>query len=316
MPVAFWPLTEFLTVAIRAPEAVGQILAERLVLQPALTRPAGRVVRLEWGESAHERNRSAYWQPHFTAQDVVWKESGTDWLFLGDGFSLGHSTASDSAHFFVTPDRWNDVFTYSYPFLNLLVKLLTPLGYAPLHAAVLGFGERFALIPGKQNTGKSTTAATWWLQGGAVLTDDFCFVPVDNPTLAHGFYPTLRLREAALPLVQPYLSPHQLQQQGDSKHFFSLLAHAPERFVAQGRLRAVFCLTLHAAAPSHAAASARTGFEYLASSVVFSVQNRADGRLCLQAIKKLVRELPVLRVNLSPNPEENFACLKQLLESY
>lgn len=317
MPVRrFWPLPKPLTLAIQAPEAVLRLLADRIMLEPAARLSATRVVSLTWDEERYQTSRAAHWQPHFSAQDVVWKETPTDWLFLGDGFSLGYAAETDSAHFFVTPERWDDVFTFSYPFLNLLIKLLTPLGYAALHAGVVGSGERFALIPGKQNSGKSTTTATWLLRGGSVLTDDFCFVPLTDPTLAHGFYPTLRLREPALPLLAPALAPDQLQQQGDSKYFFSLLTHAPERFVPQARLRAVFCLSLHAAAPSHAPASAQTGFEYLASSVVFSIQNRGDGRACLEAIKKLVRELPVLRVNLSPNPGENFGYLKELLEEF
>lgn len=314
--VCFWSLTDPLTLAIQAPEEVLRLLTGRIVLEAVPRSTATRVVALNWQEPAYRLARAAHWQLHFSSQDVVWQETPTDWLFLGDGFSLGYSAATDAAHFFVTPERYDDVFTFSYPFLNLVMKLLTPLGYAALHAGVVGHGERFALIPGKQNSGKSTTTATWLLRGGSVLTDDFCFVPLADPTLAHGFYPTLRLRAPALPLLTPQLSPDQLQQQGDSKYFLSLLTHAPERFVPQARLRAIFCLSLHGSSPSHAPVSARTGFEYLASSVVFSIQNRGDGRACLEAIKKLVRELPVLAVRLSPNAGENFSYLKEVLATH
>lgn len=316
MAIGFWQLPEQISVAITAPQSVMQLISNRIVVTGIGSADAGvRTVRLDWTEAAFHTYQSAYWQPHFTQDDVVWRENGQEWLFMGYGFFLAYSQPTESAQFFITSGRLDDVLTYSYPFLNLLIYLLSNRGYACLHAAVIGSNDHFALIPGKQNTGKSTTSATWVLNGGQFVTDDFCFMAVEEPTRVHGFYPSLRLREEALPLLQKYLSPDLLQQQGVSKYFYSLLTQAPECFVTEAHLRSILCLTLHNRVLSHVQVSPKIGYDYLASSVAFSAQYRSDSRVCLQVIKKLVWELPVLQVNLSPNTDENYHYLRELMAS-
>ncbi|UFH52315.1 hypothetical protein [Spirosoma sp. KNUC1025] len=316
MAVGFWKLPENLEVAIHAPEEILQLLSYRIVISRFQSDYIGRIVKLDWAEADYKKYYDRYWQHHFTSEEIVWKENDSGWLFLGYGFFLTYSSRTDSALFFAIPDRLADVFTFSYPFLNLLIYLLKQRRYISLHAAVIGIQDRFVLIPGKQNTGKSTTAASWLLNGGQFVTDDFCFVQQENPRVAHGFYPTLRLREQALALVSNRLISSQLEQRGDSKYFFSLLTHRPDQFVAKVLLQSIFCLTIQSGRLSNTHVGPRTGFEYLLSSIAFSTQYRADSRLCLQVIKQLVREIPILQISLSPNIDENYSYLKELITSY
>ncbi|GAB4040464.1 hypothetical protein [Spirosoma gilvum] len=313
MTEGFWQLPEQIQLVIRAPQPVLQRLSSGIVLNCQPSELAARTIRVDWAEEDYKKQRAAYWQAQFRQEDIVWASHGGDWLVLGAGFFLSYSQLTDSAQFFALPEWLDDVFTFSYPFLNLLIQVLNRQGYAPLHAAVIGANDQFVLIPGKQNTGKSTTSATWVLQGGQFVTDDFCFLRADNPTTVYGFYPTFRIREQALPFLSPYLSVDQFLQKGDSKYFFNAMAYCPDRFVAHASIKAIFCLTLQNRALSHAQVSPRVGFEYLASSLAFAAQYRATGHLCLQAIRKLVRELPVVQVNLSAVTTENYAYLTELI---
>jgi|GEM_PF-5967146 len=315
MALQYWQLPENIVVALMAPHSVLNALDNSIVLHQDVSLASSRVVDLVWSEDGYRQFHSQFWQDDYFQDDVVWRESDSGWLFLGAGYFLAYSKATDSARFFTVPEQMDALLVFSYPFLNLLVNLLKPSGYVSLHAAVIGDNDKFVLIPGKQNTGKSTTSANWVLKGGRFLTDDFCFVNIDNPKIAHGFYPSLRLRKEALPLLGNLLVPQSLQQKGSSKYFFSLLSQAPDCFVPRAALTSVFCLHIQKGKPSHLAVSPKTGFEYLASSIAFSVQYRGDSRLCLQAIKKIVRELPVVQVNLSPDMNENYHYLKELIAS-
>ena len=306
MTEGFWLLPEQIQLGIRAPQSVLRRLGCSYT-------QLNRTVWVDWVEGDYLIHRVAYWQPHFTREDVVWAQHGEDWLFLGAGFFLSYTQRTDSARFFALPEWLDDVFTFSYPFLNLLVQILNRQGYTPLHAAVIGSNDRFVLIPGKQNTGKSTTAATWVVHGGQFVTDDFCFVQADEPTTVYGFYPTFRIRKEALPFLNPYITSDKFLQKGDSKFFFSTLTHCTDRFVSQAPIKAIFCLTRQGSTLSHTYVSPQVGFSYLASSLAFAVQHRASGQLCIQAIRRMVRELPVIQINLSPDMTENYAYLKELI---
>ena len=316
MGVRYWYLPETIVVAIKAPDFILHALSKSIVLNLQHHSRFARIVRLEWSADRYRQYQLEYWKEHYLQEDVVWRETESGWLFLGMGYFLAYSKTTDSSVFFTSPELEDSLLTYSYPFLNLLVNLLKPYGYVSLHAAVIGQNNKFVLVPGKQNTGKSTTSATWVLKGGNFLTDDFCFVHVENPAIAHGFYPSVRLREGALPLLDGILPPNALQQKGDSKYFFSLLVNAPHLFVSSAAISSVFCLNIQKRSPSHAVVSPKIGLEYLASSVAFSVQYRGDSRLCLQTIKKLIHQLPVLQVNLSPDVNENYEYLNELIAQY
>ncbi|WP_020597921.1 hypothetical protein [Spirosoma panaciterrae] len=315
MTEGFWVLPGQIQLAIRAPQSVVQRLVAGIHWQQRPSRQAVRTVWVDWAEAEYIQYRAIYWQAHFTQEEVIWSQRGEDWLFLGAGFFLAYSQTTDSARFFAQPAWEDDVFTYSYPFLNLLIQVLNRQGYTPLHAAVIGKNDQFVLLPGKQNTGKSTTAATWVMQGGQFVTDDFCFLQANDPTTVYGFYPSFRIRKEALSFLSPYLSASQLQQKGDSKYFFSTLTHCPDRFVPQASIRSIFCLTLHNRTLSHTHVGPQVGFAYLASSIAFAVQHRATSQLCVQAIRTMVRTLPVVQVNLTPNGAENYAYLNELIGS-
>lgn len=313
MTICYWPLPDQLQLAICAPEPVVQQLAYSLVLQDQPSEWATQTIWLYWSEEAYRHYALTYWQAQYAPADVVWWEQGSSWLTGGDGYVLSYSASNRTAQFFAVPERLDDMYTFSYPLLSLLTYLLNQQGFVPFHASVIGRQNQFVLLPGKQHTGKSTTALSWVLGGGQFLTDDFCFLKPDNPTQVYGFYPTFRIREEALPIIGHQLPLEQCWQKNQSKYFFSTLIHRPGHFVPHASLKAIYCLRLQAGAPSSRPVPSQVGFEYLASSLAFAAQYRANTRLCLQGIKKLIRELPVIEVSLSRSVEANVAFLDQLI---
>jgi hypothetical protein len=311
----FWQLTEKLAIEILAPTRIIDTLKSSLLLQTSSSLSTQRIIPLEWNEEHYTTYYQEYWNPTYGEKDNVVANKDDGFFLIGKGFFLSYSISSDKACFFITDNLILDYLVFSYPFSKLLVYLLNREGYSPLHAAVIGNNSGYVMIPGKQFSGKSTTAATWVLNGGSLLSDDTCFVNTNCGNQIIGHYPSLRLREKSFSLFGDKLDRTQLKQKDQSKYFYLLQEQRPQQFTSVASVKAIFCLELHEDEPSYEIVNPSTGFNYLASSLAFSSQHGADNRLCLKTIRSLVTVLPIYKVKLSPNLDINYHFLDQLISS-
>ncbi len=311
----FWQLTEKLAIEIVAPISILDTLKSSLLLQTSTTISTQRIIQLEWNEVYYTTYYQKYWKKKYGEKDNVVANNYDGFFLIGNGFFLNYSISSDKSYFFISDNLILDYLVFSYPFSKLLVYLLNREGYSPIHAAVIGNNSGFVMIPGKQFSGKSTTAATWVLNGGCLLSDDTCFVNPNYGNYFFGHYPSLRLREKSFPLFGDKLDRNKLKQKDQSKYFYLLQEQIPQQFTPIASIKAIFCLELHEDKPSYEIVNPSTGFNYLASSFAFSSQHGADNRLCIKTMRYLVTELPIYKVKLSPNLDSNFYFLEQLISS-
>jgi hypothetical protein len=312
----YWLLSENEAILIHAPVHILQVLSESIVLLEEPNQPLESIIILEWNQQFYSQHKAQYWDSSYTTEDSVYSKSEDGFFLVRNGFFLSYSKNTNQASFYIEQELVSDYLTYSYPLLQLLVYLSDLRGLVPLHAAVIGNDNGYVLIPGKQNSGKSTTSASWALHGGKLLTDDFCFVNPLQPTKMYGYYPSIRLREQSLNLLKDILEVDQLKQKNDSKYFYQLRNTFPENIVSVGLVKAIFCIQINSELPlSHTLSDAQTAYKNLASSFVFSLQYGASSGLCLQAIKKITSILPVYLINLSMDPKENYEYLQKLMDS-
>ncbi len=306
----YWNLCGALSMQIKAPDWVIKTLENSILLHNFCIGDVS--ISLEWHPQKYKNLELEYWKTTYQSDDIVRMKQADYWFFLGKGFFMSYQKKLNQAYFFVDDDAFETIFMYSYPLLQLLIPVMTDLGYAPLHAAAIGTKDFFVLVPGKQNTGKSTTSASWVLEGGKIVTDDMCLVDIKSPTIVKGFYPTIRLREESLPLLFKLNSSVKLHKKDYSKYFFNLLPTFEDQFTAEAPVKAIFCLKLDPSTTIKSA-NAQLGFEYLASSLAYSKQHDADIRLTLQVMKKITREVPVYQLSLSPNLADNVTFLQETL---
>jgi hypothetical protein len=311
----FWLLSENEAIKIKAPVFILELLSESVLLEETFPNTINDVISLEWNKELYAHHLEKYWNDAYNSEDNIYSEDKDGFFLICNGFFLKYSKITDKAHFYIEEKLAADYLSYSYPLFKLIIYLLELRGFIPLHAAVLGNDNGFVLIPGKQNSGKSTTSASWVLNGGKLLSDDTCFVNPLQPTKMHGYFPSIRLREKSLNLLKDFITVDQLKQKNDSKYFYQLLANFRQNFVAVAFIKAVFCIQINDGPPSHILSDAQTAYKNLASSLAFSIHHGASSSLCLQAIKKIAANLPVYLINLSANPKENYDYLQELMDT-
>jgi hypothetical protein len=311
----FLSLPDGYTLQINAPNNVIGLLLNSLPITSSLPFGGKSLVRLVWKQEVYIDFKKAYWNENYGVDEIVWNTNQGEWFFLGCGFGFFFDSNSNNYSFYIESYRLEEVLTFTYPLLNFLVFLLDQLHYSPIHAAVIGLNDKFVLLPGKRFAGKSTTTATWALFGGNVVSDDICFLKSSTPIIAHGFYPSVRLRKPSLSLLKDYLCGIDLLQKGDSKYFLNFKDLNASCFKSNGRLNAIILLDVKKGHCSQMIGSKKEAYRSLASSLSFSVQNKADAQETMHSVKLLIRELPIYNVSLSKDVKMNFEFLGNLINS-
>jgi hypothetical protein len=271
-------------------------------------------VSLVWNKEQYYFARKKYWKDSFGTEDIVWYSNSNELCFLGSGFGFFREEGTYNYSFYIEDNRTEDVLTFTYPLLNFLVYLLDKYSYSPIHAAVIGLNDSYVLMPGKQNAGKSTTTASWALFGGNVISDDICFMKPELPYSAHGFYPSVRLREPSLSLLKNYLGNIKLSQKGNSKYFLNFNDLDTNCFNRKGKLNAIFLLNLDKDECFQEIGSKKKAYLSLSSSMAFTVHHKADAKRTMHLVKLLTKDLPIFEVGLSKDVLKNFQFLKSIIQ--
>ncbi len=314
MEKLFLPLPNGLLLKIHAPFEVTSLLVKGLSIDLLIQNESSGKVCLEWGRKQYSYEKNKYWKNSFGAEDIVWYSNSEELCFLGSGFGFFREKGTDNYSFYIEDNRTEDVLTYTYPLLNFLVYLLDKYSYSPIHAAVIGLNDSYVLLPGKQNAGKSTTTASWALLGGKVIGDDICFIKPEAPFLAHGLYPTVRLREPSLSMLKNYLGNIKLSQKGNSKYFLNFNDLDTNCFKSKGKLSAILLLNIEKDECYQELGSRKKAYINLSSSMAFSVHHKADAIRTMKTVKLLTQELPIYEVGLSKDIFKNYQFLNSIIK--
>jgi hypothetical protein len=86
---------------------------------------------------------------------------------------------------------------------TVMAHLMRQRGWLPLHAGGVAVANRALLFLGRSGSGKSTTAAAFFMEGHSVISDDVCAVRVaDGQCEVQSAWPRLRLAPDTVPLIE------------------------------------------------------------------------------------------------------------------
>ena len=139
------------------------------------------------------------------------------------------------------------VFESKYLGTNLLLNQIAwraqSRGLVPVHAAAIGDGEGFWLIPAAAGQGKSTTTAAAVAGGLRVLSDDFVLLDPKRRVL-HSLYATIRLAPGSRRMIEEQFGAHSLDVVASREDDKLLLTPGPatSAFARCGTLKGILLL--------------------------------------------------------------------------
>lgn len=308
---ATWQLLEDLIIFISAPEYVIQALGERINLSFGGDDRIAYTLQIVWNSARFDTLKQHFWNGNLRPECIVEYKDSAKHLFLGANHYELLNTDTGILEFY-SQNEVNKLHNqYAYPFLRWIGRLLNTRGVAPIHAAAIGDKELFVLIPGKATAGKSTTTATWMIQGGDYLSDDFVFLSGKS---AYGYYHGINLRYSALSLFAETLPDLFLKAKTspvNEEKFFLYDPHNKKYHKTEGIPSAIWCPEIGYSTPHLKKISASAAYNSLLSSIQMNKEYQFDLRLCHQHIKSLVNELPAYAICLTENVFENFKFMKE-----
>jgi hypothetical protein len=312
---ASWHLLDDLVLSISAPEYVIEALKNRIDLKIEDKRASTYQLRIRWNPGLFDSLKNHFWKGNLGSNSLLEYSDVQKHLILGIAhYELLH--VNEGVLEFYTEGSIDDLDNqYSYPFLRWIGKLLNRRGYAPIHAAAIGIEERFVLIPGKATAGKSTTTASWMIQGGDYLSDDFVFL---SGVSAHGFYRGINLRHSALPLFTervPELFLHTNISNLSNEKVFLRDDGSKNNHKSYGFPSAIWCPEIGHSKPQLREISPSEAYNSLLSSIELNKDYHFDLRLCNQVIKNLVNKLPAFTLCLSTDVVENYTFIREIMQT-
>jgi len=311
---ANWHLLDDLTIPITAPDYVLQALKERINISFDGGKNARLNFQIIWNTSLFEQLKKHFWNDELGPEHIVEYKDSEKHLFLGSSHYELLNLDTGILEFYSTHEVYKLYNQYSYPFLRWIGLHLNTRGFAPIHAAAIGDSGHYVLIPGKASAGKSTTTATWMINGGDYLSDDFVYL---SGNLARGFYRGINLRKTALSLFTDTLPSLQLREKASPDKDEKVFLHDQQdksNHKQEGRVCAIWCPEIGHSEPHLRKISVSTAYNSLFSSIQLNKEFHFDLRMCHQAIKSIVHELPAYALCLTDDVSVNYKFMREAMQ--
>lgn len=310
---AIWHLLDDLKISITGPEFIIQALEDRIDLSFERNSNLSYDLEIVWNPNLFYALKKHFWKEDLGPECLVEYRNSEKHLFLGISHYELLNIDTGVLEFYTQYEAHKLHNQYSYPFLRWVGKLLNSRGFAPIHAASIGYLGSYVLIPGKATAGKSTTTATWMIHNGDYLSDDFIFI---SGNLAKGYYRGVNLRHSSLPLFKDHGTDFFQERKLSLVNEEKIFLHDPpnDRIHQTGGLpTAIWCPEIGHKQPHLKEVSKSYAYNSLLSSIQLNKDFHLDLRLCHQVIKSLVNELPSFAICLSSNISENFKFMQKVL---
>jgi hypothetical protein len=303
---ATWKLLDDLHISISGPEYVIQALGKRINLSFEGDSSLNYDLQIVWNSALFDTLKQHFWKEDLEPETLVEYRDLEKHMFLGISHYELLNINTGVLEFYAQNEVFKLHNQYSYSFFRWIGRLLNGRGFAPIHAAAIGYMDSYVLIPGKATAGKSTTTATWMMHKGDYLSDDFVFLSGNS---AMGYYRGINLRYSALSLFRNTIPDLFQQAKLTAVNEEKIFLHDPPNETnhkTAGRLSAIWCPEIGYSEPHLKEISKSYAYNSLLSSIQLTKEFQLDLRLCHHMIKSLVNELPSYAICLTSDISKNF----------
>jgi hypothetical protein len=318
LEAGYWTLHNHLVVEFLAPYSILSALQQRITL--AFNQPAAHVeiYSLRWSPDEFEKLNRFYQDVPLSDYASMYSIVGQHELFRGRNYFHSMDVSAKTGYFYYFDSENNSYLLNHYPFLTLAGRLLNTAGFAPIHAAVIGYGSTGIIMPGESLTGKSTTSLSWTLGGGWYTSEDFVFLNPGHYSSAYGFYKGIKIRSGALKLFQEQGYSNQFQTGlipiDEDRHIVMHPDYTQHAFRKAADLKAVWLIKTGFEENKISPVSPLEAHRNLMSSLKFSKFYHLNLRTVNQVIKSVSRSLPCFEVQLTSNLRQNTDYLTKLIK--
>jgi len=320
LEAGYWTLHDHLVVEFIAPGPILSELQQRITLD--FNKPAGNVdiYSLHWSPEEFEKLNAFYHDYQLGDEASMFSIREHQELFRGRNYFHSMDLSAKNGYFYYTETENNSYLLNHYPFITLAGRLLNPAGFAPIHAAVIGYNETGIILPGESLTGKSTTSLSWTLDGGWYTSEDFVFLNQNQCSRAYGYFKGIKIRSGALGLFQDQGLTKELETGlipiDDDRHIVMHPEYTSKAFRASAELKAIWLIKTGSDKNSASPVAPLEAHRNLMSSLKFSKFYHLNLRTVNQVIKTVSRSLPCFEVQLTSNLRQNNAFLAKLIMEF
>lgn len=320
LEVGYWRLHDQLVVEFIAPGSILSELQQRITLD--LKKPAGNfeIYSLQWSPDEFEKLNTFYQGYPLGDEASMFSIVDHHELFMGRNYFHSMDLSAKNGFFYYTETENNSYLLNHYPFITLAGRFLNPGGFAPIHAAVLGYNDTGIILPGESLTGKSTTSLAWTLAGGWYTSEDFVFLNQNQCSRAYGYFKGIKIRSGALGLFRDQGLLKELEDGlipiDEDRHILMDTKHTQQAFRASAELKAIWLIRTGSDKNNISPVSLIEAHRNLISSLKFSKFYRLNLRTANQVIKTVSRSLPSFEVQLTSNLRQNNAFLAELIKEF
>jgi len=185
----------------------------------------------------------------------------------------------------------------------------TPLGWwlaghgrQPVHAAAVGTDRGCVLLAGKGGAGKSNTALSALAAGLSYLSDDYCVIGAEQPTVVYSLYRTGKILDGDLPRV-PTLAPFIANpgRTGDEKALFFFDDRLAPQLPLARPLHAILIPRVVAAGPTALRRATPAEALLAIAPSTTSLMPYAGGEV-LRNLSRVVKNAPAFHLDLGRDP--------------
>lgn len=320
LEVAYWTLHERLTVEFHAPCSILSELQQRITLD--LNGPPGdaEVYSMYWSRDEFEKLSTFYQDSPLADHASMFSIVDEQELFMGKNYFHSMDLSARKGYFYYFDIENNSYLLNHYPFITLAGRLINSGGFAPIHAAVIGYGNAGIILPGESLTGKSTTSLSWTIGGGWYTSEDFVFLNENHSSVAYGFYKGIKIRSGALKLFQDQDLTNQIRTGlipiDEDRHIVLQPDFNKQAFRPSAHLKAIWLIKTGFEKNDVSPASSLEAHRNLISSLKFSKFYHLNLYTSNQVIKSVCRSLPCFEVHLTSNLRQNNTFFKKLIKEF
>ncbi|MFV2089210.1 MAG: hypothetical protein ACC642_01005 [Pseudomonadales bacterium] len=205
----------------------------------------------------------------------------------------------------------------SYLGTNLLLRHIAwrarQRSLVPIHAAAIGEGDRYWLIPAAAGKGKSTTTAAAIAGGLTVLGDDFVLLDPDANIL-HSIYQTIRLQPSSRRMIDHHFGDSFFAEIATREDEKQILIPAPDLgaggFRTSGRLEGILLLEKGHSTRIGSCVSPPRALQAFSSTLRLLPTLGFPAGYAFRAISKITRSLETRRFEITSDLTEVARCLQ------
>lgn len=254
-------------------------------------------------------------RPEYVFPQVVDVEHASSNTFKGV-YVQGEETLSlydqqtKNAYFWVHDAQKLPKWVNAAPLRTILHWFLSESDTYMVHGAMIGIGERGALITAKGGSGKSSTALACLLEGMEYLADDYGAVHIGNTLTAYSLYASMKIRSREMKDFQ-----QTLHDPVSGKTVAFIHPNFPKQIRQSIPLSCILIPNItHRATTTISPTTKAAAFLALAPTTLFQLPLAESDTLT--TLKTIITKIPCYRVELGSDRAEVARTIKAFLESF